>query len=65
MATVEFEFFANDPRNPGFGGTFQVTANGKAIQKDQLTAKQAAFVLGRTLLAVNEAQEQYPAVSDL
>jgi hypothetical protein len=58
--TMEFEYLAGDPLNPGFGGTFKVTANGKIIQADYLTANQAAFVLGRVLLAVNEAKDEYP-----
>ena len=58
--TMEFGYIAGDPLNPGFGGTFEVTANGKRIQASRLTANQAAFVLGRVLLAVNEAQDRYP-----
>jgi len=47
MATVEFELFADDARNPGFGFTAQFTADGKAVKQYWLTAAQAHFLLGR------------------
>ncbi len=60
MATIEWEYVAHDPINPSFGGTLYVNADGKPVQRESLTYQQAHFVLGRTLLAIEEAREALP-----